>query len=104
MLKASHKTNSSSNNSGNSNVKTTNNNNKVIENGVKDINGVAEKRPAEEKSSSEPVEKKKRILEKIHYEDLEDKNGNDDVQELKLSKVRNSIKIIKKVNLNKKKT
>ncbi|CAH2054805.1 unnamed protein product, partial [Iphiclides podalirius] len=87
VLKASHKTNSSSSNSGNSSIKTTNNNNKVLENGVKEINGVVEKRPAEEKSSTEPVEKKKRILEKIHYEDLEDKSGNEDAQELKLSKV-----------------
>ncbi|XP_052757956.1 general transcription factor IIH subunit 1 [Galleria mellonella] len=84
VLKASHKTNSSNiNNSGNSN-KT--NNNKVVENGMKETNGVAEKRPAEE-NSTEPPDRKRRILEKIHYEDLEDSNTNESVQELKLSKV-----------------
>ncbi|KAG6443580.1 hypothetical protein O3G_MSEX002878 [Manduca sexta] len=67
VLKASHKTNSSSSNVSNSSNKTTNNNNK-LENGVKDTNGV--KRPPEEKCV-EPMEKKKRILEQIHYEDLE---------------------------------
>ncbi|KAF9813877.1 hypothetical protein SFRURICE_008032, partial [Spodoptera frugiperda] len=70
VLKASHKTNSSNNNN-NSSSKTTNNN-KVVENGVKESNGVAEKRTAED-SSTEAPDKKKRILEKIHYEDLEDK-------------------------------
>ncbi|XP_075985028.1 transcription factor B1 [Anticarsia gemmatalis] len=85
VLKASHKTNSSNNNN-NSSSKTTNNN-KVVENGVKDTNGVSEKRPVEDSSSSEPPVKKKRILEKIHYEDLEDKNTNEDAQELKLSKI-----------------
>ncbi|XP_037302347.1 general transcription factor IIH subunit 1 [Manduca sexta] len=83
VLKASHKTNSSSSNVSNSSNKTTNNNNK-LENGVKDTNGV--KRPPEEKCV-EPMEKKKRILEQIHYEDLEGDGGNDDIQELKLSKV-----------------
>ncbi|KAJ0172340.1 hypothetical protein K1T71_012313 [Dendrolimus kikuchii] len=81
VLKASHKTNSSNNSSSK-----TSNNNKLIENGVKDTNGVS-KRLAAEKSEAEPPEKKKRILEKIHYEDLEDRNGNEDAQELKLSKV-----------------
>ncbi|KPJ03502.1 General transcription factor IIH subunit 1 [Papilio xuthus] len=85
VLKASHKTNSSSSSSSNS--KTTNNNNKVVENGVRETNGVTEKRPAEDKCSTEPLEKKKRILEKIHYEDLEDSNKNAETQELKLSKV-----------------
>ncbi|XP_062525334.1 general transcription factor IIH subunit 1 isoform X2 [Bombyx mori] len=83
VLKASQKSNSS-NNSNSSSSKTSNNNNKVIENGVKDTNGVS-KRPAEH--STEPIEKKKRILEQIHYEDLVADQGNDDVQELKLSKV-----------------
>ncbi|CAB3233751.1 unnamed protein product [Arctia plantaginis] len=85
VLKASHKTNSS-NSSNNSSSKTTNNN-KVVENGVKDTNGVTEKRPAEESSSTDPPEKKKRILEKIHYEDLENSSANEDNQELKLSKI-----------------
>lgn len=85
MLKASHKTNSS--NSDNNSSNNTTNNNKVVENGVKDTNGVAEKRPAENPSSTDPPEKKKRILEKIHYEDLEDNSANEDNQELKLSKV-----------------
>lgn len=62
------------------------NNNKVVENGVKESNGVAEKRTAD--ASTEQPDKKKRILEKLHYEDLEDKPGNEDAQELKLSKVR----------------
>ncbi|XP_035452619.1 general transcription factor IIH subunit 1 [Spodoptera frugiperda] len=84
VLKASHKTNSSNNNN-NTSSKTTNNN-KVVENGVKESNGVAEKRTAED-SSTEAPDKKKRILEKIHYEDLEDKPGNEDAQELKLSKI-----------------
>ncbi|CAK1593707.1 unnamed protein product [Parnassius mnemosyne] len=84
VLKASHKTNSSNSNSSS---KTTNNNNKVVENGVRESNGVTEKRPPEDKCSTEPVEKKKRILEKIHYEDLVDTNANQDAQELKLSKV-----------------
>ncbi|KAH9643959.1 hypothetical protein HF086_004220 [Spodoptera exigua] len=83
VLKASHKTNSSNNNN-NTSSKTTNNN-KVVENGVKESNGVAEKRTAED-SSTEAPDKKKRILEKIHYEDLEDKPGTEDAQELKLSK------------------
>lgn len=52
---------------------------------MKDTNGTAEKRPAEESSSTN---KKRRILEKIHYEDLEDSNKSEDFQELKLSKVR----------------
>ncbi|XP_063358865.1 general transcription factor IIH subunit 1 [Cydia amplana] len=84
VLKASQKTNSSSSDS---NSKTTNNNNKVVENGVKETNGTAEKRPADEKNASEPVDKRRRILEKIHYEDLEDSNRNEDAQELKLSKI-----------------
>ncbi|KAM3960815.1 transcription factor B1 [Aphomia sociella] len=84
VLKASHKTNSSSNNNNGNSNKT--NNNKVVENGVKDTNGVGEKRPIDNKVT-EPPEKKKRILEKIHYEDLEDSNRNEDAQELKLSKV-----------------
>lgn len=84
MLKASHKTNSSNNN--NSSSKTTNNNNKIIENGMQNGNGVANKQASEEKTA-EPPEKKKRILEKIHYEDLESSNKSDDTQELKLSKV-----------------
>ncbi|KAL4717173.1 hypothetical protein ACJJTC_017060 [Scirpophaga incertulas] len=83
VLKASQKSNSSNSNS-NSNSKSTNNN-KVIENGVKETNGV-DKRPAEE-PSREPPEKKRRILEKIHYEDLEEKPSNGEIQELKLSKV-----------------
>ncbi|XP_068619671.1 general transcription factor IIH subunit 1 [Battus philenor] len=86
VLKASHKSNSSNSNSSSSS-KTTNNNNRVVENGMRETNGLAEKRPAEEKSNTEPLEKKKRILEKIHYEDLEDKNTNDDALELKLSKI-----------------
>ncbi|KPJ10716.1 General transcription factor IIH subunit 1 [Papilio machaon] len=89
VLKASHKTNSSNSNSSNS--KTTNNNNKVVENGVRETNGVTEKRPGEEKCSTEPLEKKKRILEKIHYEDLEDSNTNGETQELKLSKVKSEL-------------
>lgn len=79
MLKASQKTNSSSNS------KTTNNN-KVVENGVKETNGTAEKRPSDDKAA-EPVNKKARILENLHYEDLEDSNKNEESQELKLSKV-----------------
>lgn len=80
MLKASHKSNSNSS-SNNSSSKT----NKVIENGMKE-NGV-EKRPANDKDPTEPVDKKKRIMEKIHYEDLDSLNSNEDAQELKLSKV-----------------
>ncbi|XP_045454706.1 general transcription factor IIH subunit 1 [Melitaea cinxia] len=80
VLKASHKSNSNSN-SNNSSSKT----NKVIENGMKE-NGV-EKRPASDKDPTEPVDKKKRIMEKIHYEDLDSLNSNEDAQELKLSKV-----------------
>ncbi|XP_026735505.1 general transcription factor IIH subunit 1 [Trichoplusia ni] len=83
VLKASHKTNSSNNN--NSSSKTTNNN-KVVENGVKEPNGVTEKRTAEE-SSTEAPNKKQRILEKLHYEDLKDSGNNEDMQELKLSKI-----------------
>lgn len=49
-------------------------------------NGVASKQSSEEKPSG-PPEKKKRILEKIHYEDLESSNKSVDTQELKLSKV-----------------
>jgi hypothetical protein len=78
VLKASHKTNSSSSN------KTTNNN-KVIENGVKETNGLEKK---SEETNGEPPEKKRRILEKIHYEDLEAGSADGEVQELKLSKVR----------------
>lgn len=52
-------------------------------------NGV-EKRVAEEKTN-EPPEKKRRILEKIHYEDLEAGNEDAEIQELKLSKVSNVI-------------
>ncbi|XP_041982883.1 general transcription factor IIH subunit 1 [Aricia agestis] len=74
VLKASQNKNSTSSNS-----------NKKLENGVKDTNGV-EKRHTEEKSESEPVNKKQRILEKIHYEDLGDKDT-DTKQDLKLSKV-----------------
>ncbi|CAH2985687.1 unnamed protein product [Chilo suppressalis] len=82
VLKASHKTNSSSNS--NSSNKTTNNN-KVIENGVKETNGV-EKRPSEEPVEG-PPDKKRRILEKLHYEDLEAPTEDPETQELKLSKV-----------------
>ncbi|KAL0819281.1 hypothetical protein ABMA28_008521 [Loxostege sticticalis] len=80
VLKASHKTNSSNSSSSN---KTTNNNNKT-ENGV--VGNGVEKRVAEEKTN-EPPEKKRRILEKIHYEDLEAGNEDAEIQELKLSKV-----------------
>ncbi|XP_045779081.1 general transcription factor IIH subunit 1 [Maniola jurtina] len=89
VLKASHKSNSSTNSnntSSNSNSKTTNNNNKVIENGVKETNGV-EKRTARDKDPTEPVDKKKRILEKIHYEDLDNVQIGEEAQELKLTKV-----------------
>ncbi|CAH2257635.1 jg20513 [Pararge aegeria aegeria] len=87
VLKASHqKATNSTNSSSNSNSKTSNNNNKVVENGVKETNGV-EKRAAQEKDPSEPVDKKKRILEKLHYEDLDSVNIGEDAQELKLSKV-----------------
>ncbi|CAG9793597.1 unnamed protein product [Diatraea saccharalis] len=82
VLKASHKTNSSSSSSSSSN-KTTNNN-KVVENGVKETNG-SEKRPAEDNKEG-PPEKRRRILEKIHYEDLEAGADNSETQELKLSK------------------
>lgn len=58
------------------------NNNKVVENGIKETNGVA-RRPG----AAEPPEKKKRILEQLHYEDLAGDSGSTDVQELKLSKV-----------------
>ncbi|XP_053615975.1 general transcription factor IIH subunit 1 [Plodia interpunctella] len=78
VLKASQKTNSSNSNTNNNSSKT--NNNKVVENGVKETNG-------ESKELGEPPEKKRRILEKIHYEDLEDTGDNGEVQELKLSKV-----------------
>lgn len=80
MLKASHKTNSNSNSSNNSSK--TN----KLENGIKETNGV-EKRPAGENSQVEPVNKKQRILEKIHYEDLDTNKDGEDAQELKLSKV-----------------
>ncbi|XP_060805926.1 general transcription factor IIH subunit 1 isoform X2 [Amyelois transitella] len=79
VLKASQKTNSNNNNTNNNSSKT--NNNKVIENGVKQTNG-------ENKEHGEPPpEKKRRILEKIHYEDLVESGEDRDVQELKLSKV-----------------
>lgn len=84
VLKASQKTNNNS---------TSSNKTKVLENGVKekkDQNGICEKRIAEESSNrteSSPPEKKRRILEKIHFEDLEDNNSNDNAQELKLSKI-----------------
>ncbi|KAI8437757.1 hypothetical protein MSG28_011991 [Choristoneura fumiferana] len=55
-------------------------------NGVKETNGSAEKRPSEDKAA-EPVNKKARILENLHYEDLEDSNKNEESQELKLSKI-----------------
>ncbi|KAJ2954646.1 hypothetical protein O0L34_g2941 [Tuta absoluta] len=87
VLKASHKTNSSNNSSNSSSSKTTNNN-KLVENGIKETNnGKIEKRPTNEKSGNEPPEKKRRILEKIHYEDLEDSNRTESAQELKLSKI-----------------
>lgn len=81
MLKASQKSTNTTNNK--------ESNGKVLENGVKDTNGLAEKRPAESiiNGSIEHIAKKKRILEKIHFEDLEDNNIVDDTQELKLSKV-----------------
>nr|XP_026497366.1 general transcription factor IIH subunit 1 [Vanessa tameamea] len=82
VLKASHKTNSSS--SSNSSSKTTNNN--KVENGMKETNGV-EKRPTTDKDPAEPVDKKRRIMEKLHYEDLDSMNSGQDAQELKLSKV-----------------
>ncbi|XP_026313596.1 general transcription factor IIH subunit 1 [Hyposmocoma kahamanoa] len=85
VLKASHKTNSSNNNNSSSS-KTTNNNNKIVENGMQNGNGVAKKRSSEDKTF-EPHEKKKRILEKIHYEDLESSSKREDTQELKLSKI-----------------
>ncbi|CAH4034792.1 unnamed protein product [Pieris brassicae] len=75
VLKASHKNSSSSNN------KSTNNN--KAENGVKEANGI-DKRSMDE---SEPVDKKRRILEKIKYEDLDDENDTNRAPELKLSKV-----------------
>ncbi|XP_032522455.1 general transcription factor IIH subunit 1 [Danaus plexippus] len=75
VLKASHK------NSNSSSSKT----NKV-ENGMKETNGV-EKRPSADKDVTEPVDKKRRIMEKIHYEDLDNVDSNEDTQELKLSKV-----------------
>ncbi|XP_072933554.1 general transcription factor IIH subunit 1 [Epargyreus clarus] len=84
VLKASHKSNSSTISS-NSSSKTTNNN-KVVENGMRETNGL-EKRPADEKTGEEPVDKKRRILEKIHYEDLDDSNRNEEAQELKLAKI-----------------
>lgn len=79
VLKASHKTNSSSNN------KTTHNNNKIVENGIQNGNG-AFKRSPDEKITALP-DKKKRILEKVQYEDLERSNKSDGTQDLKLSKV-----------------
>ncbi|CAG4987595.1 unnamed protein product [Colias eurytheme] len=78
VLKASQKANNSSNSSNKST-----NNNKVLENGVKETNGV-DKRHADE---SEPVDKKRRILEKIHYEDLDNTGDSNSAQELKLTKV-----------------
>ncbi|KAG7309061.1 hypothetical protein JYU34_004941 [Plutella xylostella] len=88
VLKASQKSSSSNSNSSNNN-KT---NSKPTENGVKETNtnGIGEKRPAEDSNSeckNEPLEKKQRLLEKIHYEDLEGTGEPEDVQELKLSKV-----------------
>ncbi|XP_050354750.1 general transcription factor IIH subunit 1 [Nymphalis io] len=83
VLKASHKTNSS-NSSSNNSSKTTNNN--KVENGMKETNGV-EKRPTSDKDPTEPVDKKKRIMEKLHYEDLDSISSRQDAQELKLSKV-----------------
>ncbi|GBP33999.1 General transcription factor IIH subunit 1 [Eumeta japonica] len=77
VLKASQK-------STNSNSSNKVSNSKPVE------NGIAEKRPVEETTTNgntEPPEKKRRILEKIHYEDLEDNNKNDDTQELQLSKI-----------------
>ncbi|XP_063832685.1 general transcription factor IIH subunit 1 [Ostrinia nubilalis] len=84
VLKASHKTNNSNNSSSSSNSnKTTNNNNKT-ENGV--VGNGVEKRAAETKPDA-PPDKKRRIMEQIHYEDLEAGNDNGETQELKLSKV-----------------
>ncbi|XP_049886020.1 general transcription factor IIH subunit 1 [Pectinophora gossypiella] len=91
VLKASHKTNcNNNNNNSNSNKNSNHNNNKIVENGrIKETNGVAEKRhkTAEETCDGEQPEKKKRILEKIHYEDLENSNKSEEAQELKLSKI-----------------
>lgn len=75
MLKASHKNSSSGNN------KSTNNN--KVENGVKETNGIDK----QSTDVSEPVDKKRRILEKIKYEDLDDGNDSNRAPELKLSKV-----------------
>lgn len=86
VLKASHKTNSSNSKTNSSSSKTTNNNHKIVENGMQNGNAVASKRSSEGKTT-EPPTKKARILEKIHYEDLENQNKSDDTQELKLSKV-----------------
>ncbi|XP_050674132.1 general transcription factor IIH subunit 1 [Leptidea sinapis] len=76
VLKASQKLNSTSN-------KTTNN--VKLENGVKETNGV-EKRAADEPPSA-PVNKKQRIMDKLHYEDLGSEGDSNSAQELKLSKV-----------------
>lgn len=60
--------------------------NKVTENGVSGVNGLSEKKV--EPPSDEPSPKKKRILEKIHYEDLESSSKTEEAnQELVLSKI-----------------
>ncbi|VVC95046.1 unnamed protein product, partial [Leptidea sinapis] len=60
-------------------------NNVKLENGVKETNGV-EKRAADEPPSA-PVNKKQRIMDKLHYEDLGSEGDSNSAQELKLSKV-----------------
>ncbi|CAH0732016.1 unnamed protein product, partial [Brenthis ino] len=86
VLKASQKNSNSNSSSSSSKNK--------LENGVKESNGVGEKRRAEEappdqtpQTPQTPPDKKRRILEMIHYEDLDSGSESKDMQELKLSKV-----------------
>ncbi|KOB77253.1 General transcription factor IIH subunit 1 [Operophtera brumata] len=79
VLKASHKTNSNTD---------TDSSKKPVENGVKEKESTSNGVPV--KTEGEPPEKKRRILENIHYEDLEGANEGSDTQELKLSRMNTS--------------